>query len=222
MPVPTYRDQPATVAADLAGVDLSAAPVRVPVLGTGRWTLLLFLSSGCFGCRDMWDALADPVRAGLATDERVVAVTHGPDHEDVVALGRLAPGPTAGAGSGGAGPAEAGPAGAGSGRAGLGRTGSAGGTPAEDSPVVMSEAAWSAYRVQGPPFFVLVDGTADRVVTEGVAWGVGQVADHVRAARAARASQPPSNSGGPGGCGGCGPDSSGSPGSSDGSGVPAG
>ncbi len=54
--------------------------------------------------------------------------------------------------------------------------GTGGGEPAE-------AAAWLAYRVQGPPFFVLVDGSADRVVTEGVAWGVSQIAEHVRAAR---------------------------------------
>ena len=57
-------------------------------------------------------------------------------------------------------------------------------TGGEASPaVVMATAAWSAYRVQGPPFFVLVDGTADQVVTEGVAWGVSQIAEHVRSAR---------------------------------------
>jgi hypothetical protein len=45
--------------------------------------------------------------------------------------------------------------------------------------VVQSSDAWRAYRVQGPPFFVLVDGPSGRVVTEGVAWGVSQVAAHV-------------------------------------------
>jgi len=148
VPIPTYRDQPATPASNLSGVDLSGAPVHIPVLGTATWTLLLFLSSGCHGCGDMWEELADPVGAGLATDEGVVAVTHGPAYEDVAALGQLAPTPVAGT-----------------------------------ELVVMADEAWSAYRVQGPPFFVLVDGTADRVVTEGVAWGVSQVAEHIRSAR---------------------------------------
>ena len=121
------------------------------MLGTGRWTLLVFLSSHCDGCRPLWDALADPVASGLAGDEQVVALTHGPDHEDVVALRALVP---------------------------------VGATGAEAPPVVvMATAAWSAYRVQGPPFFVLVDGAADRVVTEGVAWGVSQIAGHVQMAR---------------------------------------
>ncbi len=151
VPIPTYRDRPATPASDLAGVDLDGRAVDVRVLGTGRWTLLVFLSSHCDGCRPLWDALADPTGSGLATDERVVAITHGPDGEDVAALRALAPARTTGG--------EASPA------------------------VVMATAAWSAYRVQGPPFFVLVDGGGGRVVTEGVAWGVSQIAEHVCLAR---------------------------------------
>jgi len=50
-------------------------------------------------------------------------------------------------------------------------------------PVVFSDAAWAAYGALGPPFFSLVDGRADRVVTEGVAWGARQVVAHVVAAR---------------------------------------
>ncbi|HEX3946964.1 MAG TPA: hypothetical protein VHW47_04630, partial [Acidimicrobiales bacterium] len=146
VPVPTYRDRPATPVNDLAGVDLAGAPIDIRVLDTGHWTLLVFLSSGCDGCRELWTALADPAGSGLTTDETVVAVTHDPAHEDLPAVRRLAPPATA---------------------------------PAPGR-VVMSSRAWSAYRVQGPPFFVLVDGAADRVVTEGVAWGVAQVAEHVR------------------------------------------
>lgn len=153
MPVPTYRDQPATLATDVSGVDLGGEPVEVPVLGTGRWTLLVFLSTGCHGCLQIWEALADPVGTGLATDELVVAITRDPGQEDLGALHSLVPG---------------------------------------EAPVVMSSAAWAAYRVQGPPFFALVDGgdgsasgagTGVRVATEGVAWGVAQIADDVRRAR---------------------------------------
>lgn len=53
--------------------------------------------------------------------------------------------------------------------------------PAEVA-VVLSEAAWSAYRVAGAPFFVLVDRAAAAVATEGVAWSVPQVAADVRRA----------------------------------------
>ncbi len=45
--------------------------------------------------------------------------------------------------------------------------------------VVMSDDAWRAYRVQGAPFFSLVVGRHPLVVTEGVAWGVAQVAADV-------------------------------------------
>ncbi len=166
MPVPTYRDRPVTVATDPVGTDLVGAPCRVPVVGTGRWSLVVFLSSGCHGCRDLWRALEDPVGSGLVEDESVVVVTRDAGEEDVDALRRLAGGPV---------------------------------------PVVMSTATWSAYRVQGPPFFSLVDGRVGtlclgpegvqgsegeqmapgplRVVTEGVAWGVAQVAADVRRAR---------------------------------------
>ena len=113
-------------------------------MGTGHWTLVLFLGPGCDGCRPLWEALADPRAAGLCTDEAVVAVARSGADPD--ALRALAP---AGA------------------------------------RVVVSDAAWRAYRVQGPPFFALIDGTGPpRVATEGVAWGIDQVAGYVAGARA--------------------------------------
>jgi hypothetical protein len=169
--VPTYRDQPATIATDPTGSGLDGQPRNVPVVGTGRWSLLLFLSSRCDGCRQFWEALGDPVGSGLTTDETVVVVTRDPGEEEVAAVRGLAMGSV---------------------------------------PVVMSTATWSAYRVQGPPFFSLVDGgvgvgspdvpasplsgvepsKADGrgplVTTEGVAWSVQQVADDVRRARSRR------------------------------------
>jgi hypothetical protein len=48
--------------------------------------------------------------------------------------------------------------------------------------LVASEGAWGAYGAQGAPFFALVDGGRRRVVTEGVAWAVAQVASDVRRA----------------------------------------
>jgi hypothetical protein len=47
-----------------------------------------------------------------------------------------------------------------------------------DTQVVMSSAAFSHYRVGGPPFLVLVAG--GEVRTEGVAWGVGETARATR------------------------------------------
>jgi hypothetical protein len=145
VPVPTYRDTPVTEVVDLTGVDLAGRPVAVAVVGPGRWTLLLFLSSGCLGCREFFAAAGDPASSGLVTDETVVVVTRDRGHEDLAALADLVvPG----------------------------------------TPVLMSSLAWRAYRVHGPPFFVLAEGSRTRAVTEGVAWGVDQVAAHLRAARA--------------------------------------
>ncbi len=143
VPVPTHRGTPSTLAADFDGTDLDGRPVHLSVTCPSTWTLLVFLSSGCDGCRDVWAALADPVASGLTTDERVVAVVRGRD--DVAALRELAP-------------------------------------PSVE--VVRSDAAWRAYRVQGPPFFALVEGGNPRVSTEGVAWGFDQIAGAVRHARA--------------------------------------
>lgn len=145
--VPTYRDHAATVGSDLSGVDLGGRPVEIAVAGNGRWTLLVFLSAGCDGCRPIWQALADPVGSGLVTDELVVAVTRDPAVDDPGALRALAP---------------------------------------RAARVVMSSAAWASYRVQGPPFFVLVDGRGGPgtpVATEGVAWGIAQIAADVGRAR---------------------------------------
>lgn len=150
--IPTFRDQPATVASDVAGVSLAGDPMSVEVRASKGWTLLLFLSSDCHGCRPMWEALTDPASLGLSTDEVVVAVTREPPSEDVVALKALVP---------------------------------------EGATCIMSTSAWDAYRVHGPPFFVLVAGcgTADpataRVATEGVAWAIEQIGAEVSRARRA-------------------------------------
>jgi hypothetical protein len=53
--------------------------------------------------------------------------------------------------------------------------------PAAGVTLLLSDTAWTDYRVQGPPFFTLVD--AGRVVTEGVAWSVEYVAAEVSRAR---------------------------------------
>lgn len=61
----------------------------------------------------------------------------------------------------------------------------------EPADVVVSDDAWATYGVLGPPFFVLVDG--ESVVTEGVAWSVGQVAADVRRARARPQTEEPAS-----------------------------
>lgn len=58
-----------------------------------------------------------------------------------------------------------------------------------EAAVLDSPQAWADYRVHGGPFFVLVAGRGSGavVLTEGVAWGVEQVAEDVaRARRTAR------------------------------------
>jgi hypothetical protein len=143
VPVPTHRGTPSTLATDLSGTDLAGEATRLTVTGPRAWTLLVFLSAGCDGCKDIWAALGDPRLSGLATDERVVAVVR--ERDDVAALTALAP---------------------------------------PSAEVIRSDAAWRDYRVQGPPFFTLVEGARPNVATEGVAWGVAQVAEAVRHARA--------------------------------------
>ncbi len=54
---------------------------------------------------------------------------------------------------------------------------------AGDATVVMSEAAWSDYEVHSGPFFVLIDGRARRIASEGVAWSVEQMRAAIAAAR---------------------------------------
>jgi hypothetical protein len=49
-------------------------------------------------------------------------------------------------------------------------------------PVVMSNAAWTDYRVPGSPYFVLVDGPAGRVRGEGTGTDWGQVRNLLRQA----------------------------------------
>lgn len=141
VPVPSGLGPPSTPAIDIAGTDLCGAPLRVSIGPRAPRMLLLFLSSGCDGCRPFWLAAADPASLGLTPGEGVLVVVRDAGEEDVEALAQLV-------------------------------------VPA--TPVVLSSQAWTAYRVQGPPFFAVVDGREGRVVTEGVAWAVAQVASDVR------------------------------------------
>ncbi len=141
--VPTFRGTPSTPAGDVHGVGPLGAARSVAVVGVPHWTLLLFLSTDCDGCADLWGSLAAPNTRLAPEGDAVVVVTRGPRHQDAVVLRETA--------------------------------------PASCQPV-MSDEAWTAYRVHGAPFFALVDGPGRRVVTEGVAWGADQVAGHVLAA----------------------------------------
>ena len=51
--------------------------------------LLLFLSAGCLGCRDLWEGLAE-LQAGLAGAARLAVVTKSPGDESAEAITALA------------------------------------------------------------------------------------------------------------------------------------
>jgi hypothetical protein len=89
-PIPTYRDHPATTPADLTGVDPEGRPLEIAVVGAAEPVLLLFLSSSCLGCRDLWEG-SEELRQALPERIQVVVVTKGPEHEDPAAIAALAP-----------------------------------------------------------------------------------------------------------------------------------
>jgi hypothetical protein len=86
-PIPTDRRR--GPASDLAGVDPSGAPLSVVIVGATAPALLLFLSAGCVGCRDLWEGLSK-FRAELPGPCRLAVVTRSPGDEDVRAVASLA------------------------------------------------------------------------------------------------------------------------------------
>ena len=76
------------MAVGFSGVDPAGQPTDV-VLDDGRWTALLFLSSACAGCADLW-AGAGTV-AGEDRALSVVVVTRSPITEDRGVVASLAP-----------------------------------------------------------------------------------------------------------------------------------
>ena len=140
--VPTVLGHRPGTVRRIEGTVPSGEPVEFEV--TDRpWTLLMFLTSACDGCEELWRGFADPGSLPFPRDVDTVVVTRGPRFE--------APDKVAGlAGSGS---------------------------------VVMSDDAWTDYGVHTGPFYVLVDGKAVRVVTEGVAWSLEQIVGAVSTAR---------------------------------------
>jgi hypothetical protein len=60
------------------------------IVGSIAPVLLLFLSSDCLGCRDLWEGTAE-LRSSLPEDLRLVIVTRGTECEDTGAIAALAP-----------------------------------------------------------------------------------------------------------------------------------
>jgi hypothetical protein len=89
-PIPTYRDHPATSPVDIEAVDPAGAPVHISIVGSTEPALLLFLSAGCLGCRDLWDGM-DELRRSLPEGVRIIAVAKGPEQEDAASIAMLAP-----------------------------------------------------------------------------------------------------------------------------------
>ena len=155
-PIPTYRDHPATTGCDIEGVDPAGARRSVGIVASGEPVFLLFLSSSCQGCRDLWEGM-DELRHALGPRVRVVVVTRGPEQEDAATVARLS-------------------AATGSGAHGSGNE-SGDGSGLGAAEVVMSSQAYLDYGVGGPPFYALTLGREVR--TEGVAWGVSETAASV-------------------------------------------
>jgi hypothetical protein len=88
-PIPTSAERPTTVPRDVVGVDPDGVSCRVDVVEAAAPVLLLFLSAGCLGCRDLWEGLA-ALHAGLAGAARLAVVTRSPGEEDAAAVAALA------------------------------------------------------------------------------------------------------------------------------------
>ena len=86
--VPNSRPN-SLVGADVAGTSLTGEEVLIPVTGTGRRTLVAFLSSGCSVCQTFWDQM----RSGpldVPGGARLVVVAKGPQEESATRLRELA------------------------------------------------------------------------------------------------------------------------------------
>jgi hypothetical protein len=88
-PIPTTVGPPTTPPRDVVGVSPDGTDCRVEVEQADDPVLLLFLSAGCTGCRDLWDGLGE-LRAGLDGAARLAVVTRSPGDEDPSAIAALA------------------------------------------------------------------------------------------------------------------------------------
>ena len=94
-PIPTTVGPPTTAPRDVVGLDPAGAPCRIQVVEAAAPVLLLFLSAGCLGCRDLWEGLAG-LHAGLDGAARLAVVTRSAGEEDPAAIAALAAGAATG------------------------------------------------------------------------------------------------------------------------------
>jgi hypothetical protein len=88
-PIPTTSGPPTTAPRDVTGVGPDGHACTVDVLGGAAPVLLLFLSAGCTGCRDLWEGL-DRLQVGLGEGYRLAVVTKSPGDEDPRSIAALA------------------------------------------------------------------------------------------------------------------------------------
>jgi hypothetical protein len=144
-------------ARDIAGVTPAGDPVTLRLSELGSPLLLAFLHTHCDGCDEFWHGLAGGVDADRNGDSAGPAGVAQPLG---VPAGVVTKGPEA------------------VDRVELQRLAGTVGTV----PVVMSDQAWTDYRVMGYPFFVLVDTVAGTVIGETVGFGWADVVAMIRSA----------------------------------------
>ncbi len=156
-PIPASTDGAPAVwpARDLEGFDPGGDPVTLSLAELGDRVLLAFLDTTCDGCAAFWSSIRELHGGRVASTVPVAVVTRGPAHTEAgAAEPAMADGAADGAADGDPVPVVM------------------EGAPV---PVVMSDMAWADYRVQGPPFFVLVETSTRTIVAETVAFGWSDV-----------------------------------------------
>jgi hypothetical protein len=104
-PIPTTLGPPTTTPRDVVGVRPDGTACRIEIeanqggerhgeegkgnAGSTSPVLLLFLSAGCLGCRDLWEGLSE-LHAGLGNAARLAVVTKDPGDEDPADIAALA------------------------------------------------------------------------------------------------------------------------------------
>ncbi len=88
-PIPTYSDRPATRPIDLVGVSLDGAPRSIALAHVVSPVVLLFLSSDCQGCLELWNDLGG-LQASVQGLGALVVVAKDPGEEDMSRLRALA------------------------------------------------------------------------------------------------------------------------------------
>ncbi|HSP37309.1 MAG TPA: hypothetical protein VLR26_06115 [Frankiaceae bacterium] len=94
-PVPPGRALPsargARPAADVSGETATGEIAHIAVTGTGRDTVLAFLSTGCRTCAGLWSTVGDGSKLGLPADTSLIIVTRSSDEESFGRIRELAP-----------------------------------------------------------------------------------------------------------------------------------